>query len=130
MYKCTQCKREFEEIPATFICEHCEGIVIKITPKQMKRKAFILGFLAGIVLGIIAGGMVTALIIEREVNEFYYPYYGDPEYSVDKPVIYIYPEKETEVKVTIELEDSSIITSYPKYSNGWGVTGGLNVTTS
>ena len=38
----------------------------------------------------------------------------------DKPIIYIYPEKE--IKVDIKLLNSALITtSYPKYNNGWSV---------
>lgn len=44
---------------------------------------------------------------------------SDP--TVDyKPVIYIYPEKEMDVKVKLESEDK-IIVSYPEYNNYWDV---------
>ena len=43
-----------------------------------------------------------------------------PEY--DKPVIYLYPEKETDVHVELELNTSDLSTTYPKYNNGWDVT--------
>ena len=38
-----------------------------------------------------------------------------------KPVIYLYPEKETEVSVELTL-DGKLTCTYPKYSNGWIVT--------
>ena len=38
----------------------------------------------------------------------------------DKPIIYIYPETETEVSVTLGKEEL-IDCSYPKYDNGWKV---------
>ena len=38
-----------------------------------------------------------------------------------KPVIYLYPEKETEVSVELTL-DGKLTCTYPKYSNGWTVT--------
>uniref|UniRef100_UPI0025ED38B4 BspA family leucine-rich repeat surface protein n=1 Tax=Ruminococcus sp. TaxID=41978 RepID=UPI0025ED38B4 len=41
--------------------------------------------------------------------------------SVDKPVIYLYPEKETEVHVEVELTEADLATTYPKYNNGWDV---------
>ncbi len=41
---------------------------------------------------------------------------------MDKPVIYLYPEKETDVHVELELNTSDLTTTYPKYNNGWDVT--------
>lgn len=38
-----------------------------------------------------------------------------------KPVIYLYPEKETEVSVNLTL-DGELTCTYPKYENGWKVT--------
>ncbi len=39
-----------------------------------------------------------------------------------KPVIYLYPEEETDVHVELELTSSELSTTYPKYNNGWDVT--------
>lgn len=44
----------------------------------------------------------------------------DP-YAEYKPVIYIYPEKETKVTVNLTL-DGRLTCTYPKYKNGWTVT--------
>ena len=41
---------------------------------------------------------------------------------LDKPVIYLYPEKETDVHVELELTEAELSTTYPKYNNGWDVT--------
>ena len=41
---------------------------------------------------------------------------------VDKPVIYLYPEQQTDVHVELELTESELATTYPKYHNGWDVT--------
>ena len=38
-----------------------------------------------------------------------------------KPVIYLYPEKEQEVNVKLDL-DGKFTFTYPKYNNGWNVT--------
>ena len=38
-----------------------------------------------------------------------------------KPVIYLYPEEETEVSVSLEL-DGEFTCTYPEYDNGWQVT--------
>jgi len=45
-----------------------------------------------------------------------------PEPNVDyKPVIYLYPEEETEVSVQLNL-NGKLICTYPSYGNGWIVT--------
>jgi len=44
------------------------------------------------------------------------------EEATEKPVIYLYPEKETDVHVELELTESELNTTYPKYNNGWDVT--------
>lgn len=38
-----------------------------------------------------------------------------------KPVIYLYPEQETDVHVELELTEADLSTTYPKYNNGWDV---------
>ena len=44
------------------------------------------------------------------------------EVQPDKPVIYLYPEQETDVHIELELTESELYTTYPKYQNGWDVT--------
>ena len=44
----------------------------------------------------------------------------DP-YVCYKPVIYLYPEQETEVNVQLDL-DGEFLTTYPAYENGWTVS--------
>ena len=39
-----------------------------------------------------------------------------------KPVIYLYPEEETDVHIELDLTESELSTTYPKYRNGWDVT--------
>lgn len=39
----------------------------------------------------------------------------------DKPVIYLYPEEETDVHIELELTAAELSTTYPKYNNGWDV---------
>ena len=41
---------------------------------------------------------------------------------LEKPVIYLYPETETDVHVELELSGGELATTYPKYQNGWDVT--------
>ena len=38
-----------------------------------------------------------------------------------KPVIYLYPEEETDVHVELELTEADLSTTYPKYNDGWDV---------
>ena len=51
---------------------------------------------------------------------------GEPtvnyEVAAAKPVIYLYPEKETDVHVELELTEADLSTTYPKYDNGWDLT--------
>ena len=44
------------------------------------------------------------------------------ELEYDKPVIYLYPEQETDIHVDLQLTTSDLATTYPKYDNGWDVT--------
>lgn len=41
--------------------------------------------------------------------------------EICKPVIYLYPEEETEVSVNVTL-NGKLTCTYPKYNNGWTVT--------
>ena len=41
--------------------------------------------------------------------------------SAGKPIIYLYPEEETQVSVSLGKKDN-ITVSYPKYTTGWNVT--------
>ena len=64
------------------------------------------------------------------VDAFYYGYYDEEEQSYNywflgdyaKPVIYLYPEEETEVSVKVELEGGGLTCTYPDYRDGWNVT--------
>ncbi len=64
------------------------------------------------------------------VDAFYYGYYDEEEQNYNywflgdyaKPVIYLYPEEETEVSVKVELEDGELTCTYPDYRDGWNVT--------
>ena len=44
------------------------------------------------------------------------------EQVAKKPVIYLYPQQETDVHVELELTEAELSTTYPKYNNGWDVT--------
>ncbi len=50
------------------------------------------------------------------------PYTYDPDpYMVYKPVIYLYPEEETDTEVKLDL-DGEFTYTYPEYKDGWNVT--------
>ena len=53
------------------------------------------------------------------VGDAYRFEFGRP--AVDKPVIYLYPEEETEVSVSLEMKDAILKCTYPEYQNGWKV---------
>lgn len=42
------------------------------------------------------------------------------EVCVEKPVIYLYPEQETEVEVQLDY-DGTLVCTYPEYDDGWKV---------
>lgn len=46
--------------------------------------------------------------------------YRFPIPTVDKPIIYLYPQKETELSVKLGKPEN-LTCSYPKYENGWNV---------
>ena len=46
--------------------------------------------------------------------------YSSSQATIAKPIIYIYPQEETEVSVKVGYPDSLTCT-YPKYENGWDV---------
>lgn len=65
--------------------------------------------------GITMLGVVLLLVVVFE-------HVQDPASCLlAKPVIYLYPETETEVTVELEL-DGELTTAYPAYENGWTVT--------
>lgn len=43
------------------------------------------------------------------------------EMTAKKPVIYLYPEQETDVHIELDLKNAKLSTTYPKYNNGWDV---------
>ena len=43
------------------------------------------------------------------------------EQAAAKPVIYLYPQEETAVNVTLDY-DGKLTSTYPKYTSGWSMT--------
>jgi len=49
-----------------------------------------------------------------------FPPEADPDVAPEKPVIYLYPEKETEVSVQLDF-NGELTSTYPAYGDGWNV---------
>ncbi len=77
----------------------------------MKKRIVISG---AIIILILLAGIIFKPYIESYI-------YGIFSGVIEKPVIYIYPEKETEVSVKLGSPESLLV-SYPIYENGWSVT--------
>ena len=93
--------------------------------KKNKTKFWItfLAFIAIIVVVIIAFAKVfnndnceNNTLKNNQNNEFL----ENPMMTVDKPIIYLYPEKEQEISVKLGKPEN-IICSYPEYKTEWNV---------
>ncbi len=60
-------------------------------------------------------GWIKTVEDDNDTVTYYFPEF------VDKPVIYLYPEEKTDVHVELELSESELSTTYPRYNNGWDV---------
>ena len=82
-----------------------------------------------IVVVIVAGvlvGIAATLTSSTDVEETPRVYVDPDDLTVDKPIIYLYPERTTDVSVRLGNVDQ-ITTSYPEYSDGgWLVTASPN----
>ena len=54
------------------------------------------------------------------VAAVYYRQENHPELAPEKPVIYLYPETETEVSVKLDF-NGQLTSTYPQYDDGWSV---------
>ena len=50
---------------------------------------------------------------------------SEPIYVAYKPIIYLYPEEETKLEITVGKPEE-LLSTYPKYNNGWKVTAHQN----
>lgn len=56
---------------------------------------------------------------DNRIYDYYYEFLG----AYAKPVIYLYPEKETEISVEVQFAEGGEFTcTYPEYGEGWSVT--------
>lgn len=95
-------------------------IIIKNHKKEKKDWLLLIINIMILVLGI-AGIIMAKPISEEEANSIY----GDWANTIDKPILYLYPEKEEKVTVTFEHPEN-LLTTYPKYKNNWTVTASSN----
>ena len=65
----------------------------------------------------VDGWYIAENITVTGTDERYFAPFG----MAAKPVIYLYPETETEVEVTLDY-NGTLTCTYPKYNNGWHVT--------
>ena len=112
--------------------------------KRYSTKAKIL-ITIGVICAIIASGFLGwiayAAIVSNntectQTNNYckgIWPFQKEPDcfikaadgsckhYSIDKPIIYLYPEATTEVSVTLG-HPNKLTATYPEYNSGWHVT--------
>ncbi len=73
----------------------------------------------GRTVSAISNGMETVVDYINDDYSYSDPYYYEDPYSLypyvqeDKPVIYLYPEKETDVEVRLTLNDGEMLCTYP-----------------
>ena len=60
------------------------------------------------------------LLTENEIWELYVDINSYSNMTVDKPVIYLYPEEDTECSVKVTLQNGKLTCTYPEHGeNGW-----------
>lgn len=98
------------------------------TQKPLKTKTKVLitiwAICTIIALGFL-GWIIHAAIVDSSTNHSNSPCVrirpdGECMPSVDKPIIYLYPETTTEVSVTLGYPDK-LTATYPEYNDGWHV---------
>lgn len=90
--------------------------------KKKTKKMIVIIISIILLIGSIVG--VFAAINNREDDKparlYPYPSSGGGVPAVDKPIIYLYPETTTEVKVSLGVPEN-LTHTYPKYESGWNV---------
>ena len=74
----------------------------------------------------ITCGYFMSIPVDKTVTQSHVVlvYAKEPEPDIfycDKPVIYLYPEKETKYNVSLEIQNGELTCTYPKYDNGWEI---------
>lgn len=81
-------------------------------PKRKKHKSVVI-----LVIVIILSLLFLTFIFRNNIRELLNDIFSDIS---DKPIIYLYPEEETDITVTLGKPEELIV-SYPLYQNGWSV---------
>lgn len=87
---------------------------LKKDQKKVNSKLKIIIIICIIVLIVAAGIILYAVYKNNQCVDIDYPS------GVDKPIIYLYPEKKTELSVKLGKPEN-ITCSYPKYNNEWNI---------
>lgn len=75
--------------------------------------------ISSLVLGCLVAIQQDILDIHISIHR---PHRNDAPVGLAKPVLYLYPEEETDVEVKLDLgNNGELTTTYPKYNNGWKV---------
>ena len=106
----------------------------EVVEHRKEKKCFKIKFktvvIIMIILAVVLIGFIIYAKLSRDNCEDSANYYDGHIYStlptplpisVDKPIIYIYPEITTNLTIRLGYPDK-IICSYPKYTDGWHVT--------
>jgi hypothetical protein len=81
--------------------------------KKPKRRTIVILFLVLLALGVI--GFVGYPALSEFIRDTLMS-------EIVKPVIYLYPESETDVHVSLDIDDGEFTCTYPEYGGGWSVT--------
>ena len=94
---------------------------LKSTKRKIAIASIIIVVISSIVYIFLLGVMIHNQISNTiNANNMYRDYQQEGVFSIDKPIIYLYPEEETEVSVELPYSDRLIV-SYPKYVDRWKV---------
>ncbi len=84
--------------------------------KNEEKKSIVLGIVLTVIFFCVS---LVAWVVYLETNWINY------SQAVKKPIIYLYPEEETNIEVKLGKKEN-ITCSYPKYENGWKVVANPN----
>ena len=74
-----------------------------------------------IIIAVCVGGVILAYYVKNSKDNCNNTIYSEQNEPMElKPIIYLYPEQETNVNVELGKPEN-ITCSYPKYTNGWNV---------
>lgn len=91
---------------------------LKEDKKKINIKLKTIIIIGVIIAVVVVGIIVYAIYKNNQCTESTNPFGYPP--GVDKPIIYLYPENETELSVNLGKPEN-ITCSYPEYQNGWNV---------